>query len=99
LYYVRYVKKIVTVEHDKPWCEQIRIRCQGILKLLYQQLEYGRDYSFTATKEKEPFDIIIVDGRDRVNCFINSIPKLNEREVIYEMTQNGQNILMLLRSK
>ena len=31
---------------------------------------------------KEKFDIILIDGRDRVNCALNSIEHLNERGII-----------------
>ena len=45
-------------------------------------LEYNGDYCKSITKQNISFDIVIIDGRDRVNCLINSINYLNKEGVI-----------------
>ncbi len=65
--------------------------------MIFTALEKGGEYSKKATLLGEKFDIIIVDGRDRVNCCKNSIDALtangvlvlddSEREIYQEARQ------------
>ncbi|WP_228850335.1 class I SAM-dependent methyltransferase [Aegicerativicinus sediminis] len=82
LYYSRYIKEIHTVEHDKEWFEKIRKGMPSNVFPIFRELEYGGKYSKTAVDTGRKFDMIIVDGRDRVNCMINSFPALTEKGVM-----------------
>ncbi len=82
LFFSKYVKKIITVEHDKKWYDYIKNNMPENVQIIYKELEYGGEYSKTAQKQNEKFDVILVDGRDRVNCAINSFEKLKESGVI-----------------
>ena len=40
------------------------------MKLIHCELKYGGDYSKSVVSTDRKFSIIIVDGRDRVNCIL-----------------------------
>ncbi|MCQ4088806.1 hypothetical protein [Saccharibacillus sp. JS10] len=76
------VKKVVSVDHDKDWYDYVETRVnKENTELVYKNLEYDGDYSRTI-KSYDKFDLVFVDGRDRVNCAINSIGNLTENGVI-----------------
>ncbi|HTK18913.1 MAG TPA: hypothetical protein VL442_05360 [Mucilaginibacter sp.] len=82
LYYSKRVASVYSVENDKLWYEKIKNSMPENVNLFYCELEYDRDYCRYAAKTSRKFDIIIVDGRDRVNCCINSVEVLNSTGVL-----------------
>lgn len=82
LWYAKRVKKVVAVEHDDAWFKSVRSQIPENVRLIYTALEYGGEYSMTAARQEELYDIIIVDGRDRVNCIIRSINALTDRGIL-----------------
>lgn len=82
LFYAKKVESITSVEHEKEWFDKIKKLMPINSKLIYQELHYNGEYSATASKQEEKYDLIIVDGRDRVNCLKKSINALSERGVI-----------------
>ncbi len=60
----------------------------------------GGYYSKISTKFDTEFDIIIVDGRDRVNCIVNAVGNLKEDGVIIlddpERKSYGDGIKLLI---
>ena len=52
-------------------------------KVYYHELVYGGGYSkFASAYKKNFFDIIVIDGRDRVNCCKAALEALNDYGVI-----------------
>ncbi len=82
LFYAKYCGSILSVEHDRNWFDKIGSTMPENSRLIYQPLTPGGSYSQAPPDTGERFDIIIVDGRDRVNCCKNSIDALSERGVI-----------------
>jgi len=80
-FYSSRVNSVYSVEHDKAWYNKVIQNLPDNVKLEYRKLERGGEYSKSA-KNKVPFDIVIVDGRDRVNCVINSIDSLSTKGVV-----------------
>lgn len=84
-FYAQNVKSVVSVEHDKKWFDMLRedtpANCE-VLYAEYNQEMMGGEYSQTVKKLNEKFDIIVVDGRDRVNCVNASITALTKEGVI-----------------
>jgi hypothetical protein len=76
LWYAKKVAKIKCVEHDKGWYEKVRKELSGNIEIVYKELQYNGEYSKEAKDEK--YDVIIVDGRDRINCLFNSLKALKE---------------------
>jgi uncharacterized protein YuzB (UPF0349 family) len=82
LFYASKVKRVVSVEHDEAWFNKIQVSKATNSEMIFEKLEKGGSYSKKAVSLGEKFDIIIVDGRDRVNCCKNSIYALSHNGVI-----------------
>ena len=82
LFWSQYVKEVVSVEHNKQWYEKMQKVIPDNVLLKYCELEYGGVYSNSILNEKREFEIILIDGRDRVRCAKNSVMRLKENGII-----------------
>lgn len=82
IYYSSKVKKVFSVEHDQEFYRKLHNKKPKNVELFYCTLEYGGEYSKWSEKTNQKYDLIIVDGRDRVNCLLSSIKSLSESGVI-----------------
>jgi len=82
LFYAKRVSKVVSVEHDENWFNKIVSSKPENADMIFTKLETGGEYSKKAALLGEQFDIIIVDGRDRVNCCKESIHALSTQGVL-----------------
>lgn len=82
LFYAKHVQKVVSVEHDEAWCHKIAQEKAANAEMIFTALEKDGEYSRKAVLLGEKFDIIIVDGRDRVNCCKNSVEALTTSGVL-----------------
>lgn len=82
LFYAKKVKRVVSVEHDESWYRKLSGKKIENAQLIFCRLDMGGLYSKKAASLNEKFDVIIVDGRDRVNCCIHAINALTEHGVI-----------------
>jgi hypothetical protein len=82
LFYAKHVKSVTSVEHDETWYHKIVKSKPQNAEMIFSKLERGGDYSKKVNTLGKLFDIIIVDGRDRVNCCINSVQALTPSGVI-----------------
>ena len=82
LWWAARAKEVVACEHNLEWYKKISAECPQNVKILYANLEYGGEYSKTITKYQNKFDIVVIDGRDRVNCAKNCLSSLTEKGVI-----------------
>lgn len=80
-FYAAKVKAVTSVEHDQSWHDKLHHSMPSNVTLIHKELSYNGTYS-RASIQPEKFDIIIVDGRDRVNCLKQSIHALTDNGVI-----------------
>ena len=81
-FYAKNAGIVVSVEHDKSWYDKIVSTKPENSEMIYCELKRGGDYANMPVKLGEKFDIIIVDGRDRVNCCMRSIDALSPNGVV-----------------
>jgi hypothetical protein len=81
-FYSKYAGIVVSVEHDKEWYDKIVKTKPENAEMIYCELIRDGDYCRMPIKLDETFDIIIVDGRDRVNCCKQAIKAVSESGVI-----------------
>ena len=81
-FYAKYAGIVVSVEHDKEWFDKIVSTKPENAELIYCELVRDGDYCRVPLKLEENFDIIIVDGRDRVNCCKQAVNSVSEKGVI-----------------
>ncbi|MGV3509609.1 MAG: FkbM family methyltransferase [Sphingobacteriaceae bacterium] len=82
LFYAKYSGKVVSVEHDKDWYQKIVSAKPSNSEMILEILEPNGEYCRKPLRLGQRFDIIIVDGRDRVNCCKQSIEALSESGVV-----------------
>lgn len=82
LFWAHYAKEVVSVESDQEWYKKMKVLVPDHVTIKYRDLVYGGDYSKEIFHEKEKFDIIVIDGRDRVRCATNCVEKLKEDGII-----------------
>ncbi|MGV8877529.1 MAG: FkbM family methyltransferase [Sphingobacteriaceae bacterium] len=83
-FYAKYAGVVVSVEHDKLWYDKIEksVAKPDNSELIFCDLLRDGDYCRMPIKLEEKFDIIIVDGRDRVNCCKQGIEALSPKGVM-----------------
>lgn len=81
-FYAKRAKKVVSVEHDEEWLNKVIKNKPANSEMIFSKLEENGEYAKKAVTLAEEFDIIIVDGRDRVNCCRHSIKALSPAGVI-----------------
>lgn len=82
LFWSQYVGDVVSIESDLEWYKKMQGIIPRNVRAQYCELEYGGEYCQKIIDEQGEFDIILIDGRDRVRCAINSSRKLKENGII-----------------
>jgi hypothetical protein len=83
-FYAKYAGAVVSVEHDKEWFDKIEKSAAkpGNSELIFCELVRDGEYCRMPLKLNKKFDIVIVDGRDRVNCCKQSVDALSANGVV-----------------
>lgn len=76
------VARVVSCEHDLAWHQKVLPTLPSNAELHHVPLEYGGDYCRQVARSGETFDIVVIDGRDRVNCAKQAIHALKPGGVI-----------------
>jgi len=82
LFFSKKVKKVFSVEHDDAWYASMKKAVPENVSLSFIPLEYNGEYSRFSLNTGEKAQVIIVDGRDRVNSIKQSIAALSEDGII-----------------
>ncbi len=81
-YYAARVRSVTSVEYDRDWHDTIAPTLPTNAQLIYQEKDEDGDYCRTITTTDKSYDVVVIDGRDRVNCTIQAIPHLTPTGVI-----------------
>lgn len=82
LWWAARAKSVTAVEHDSGWAARVREDVPENVTLLEVPLETDGEYCRTAERTGERFDVIVIDGRDRVNCARHCLDALADDGVI-----------------
>ncbi len=82
LWWASKVKEVISVQHENDWYQKIATIKPENVTLYRVDLENGGTYSKKISEFKNRFDIVVIDGRDRVNCAKNSLQALKPDGVI-----------------
>ncbi len=84
LFFADRVKSIVSIEHNKDWFDRIsnQVKNNDRATVVFQQLTnvYPRAIEIYGANNK--FDLVIVDGRNRVDCIKNAVHYLTTHGII-----------------
>lgn len=82
LFYAQEVGSVTSVENDKSWFDKIVATKPQNSNMIFCEVKEGGEYSKMPVSLNQKFDIIIVDGRDRVNCCKHAIDALSTAGVV-----------------
>ncbi len=81
LYFADKVNTVNSVEHDDLWFSKVKSNSPSNSKLYLEDINSGNYEKFLINNE-DKYNIIIVDGRKRVECVKNSIQSLSEDGIL-----------------
>lgn len=76
------VSSVVSCEHDSHWYDLMKSKIPSKVEYIYRELASGGEYSRAIVAYEDAFDIVVIDGRDRVNCARNALRSLVRNGVI-----------------
>lgn len=81
-YFAGRVAHVTTVEHNRQWFDHLQQNAADNNTVIFCELEYNGKYAASARDSGKKFDVILVDGRDRVCCAENALPALTPGGVL-----------------
>jgi precorrin-6B methylase 2 len=79
LWWAGRARKVVACESNEGWCTEIQRRAPANTEILLAKEE---EYPSVILKQPGTFDVIVIDGGDRVACVPAALDRLSERGVI-----------------
>lgn len=81
-FYANKVKSVISVEYDEKWFQIFKADRPANVELIFKEKDIDGNYCRVINTTGKQFDVVIVDGRDRVNCVKQAILALSSRGVI-----------------
>jgi hypothetical protein len=81
-FYSKLVNTVTSLEHSKEWFDLVIKQLPENANLIFTEEDIDGDYCRSIHKQNRKFDVIIVDGKDRVNCLIQSLNALSHNGVV-----------------
>jgi hypothetical protein len=82
LFFARLVRTVVSVENDAAWFDFMKARIPGNVTLLYRKKDTNGAYCRSVSENRGDYDLVFIDGKDRVNCANQAVENLSARGVI-----------------
>jgi predicted O-methyltransferase YrrM len=82
LWWAARVASVTTVEHDAEWADEMRPLLPANVAYSHVPLAPDARYAKAAKATGRQFDVIVVDGKDRVRCTRRSLAALKPEGVI-----------------
>lgn len=82
LWWADQVKQVISCEHDLSWFQQVEKEIPINVEIYHCDLSDGSKYSEFVSRYNKLFDIIVIDGRQRVSCVKNSLSALTDEGVV-----------------
>jgi hypothetical protein len=75
-------RHVVSCEHDERWRALVRQMAPPRVDILHRALDPYGSYPSAIAEAAGPFDVVVIDGRQRVECSRASTPFLTDHGVI-----------------
>ena len=82
LFYAKKVRAVTSVEFDKKWLNIIKTQVPDNVNIIFKREDVDGDYCRVIGEIGDQYDVVIVDGRNEVNCIKQSISALSSQGVI-----------------
>ncbi|MCH7880829.1 MAG: FkbM family methyltransferase [Proteobacteria bacterium] len=90
LFFSNLVSSVVSVECNREWYEYVVESMPENVKLILCDPFDSETYSKIIQQQERKFDVVVVDGEDRVNCLINAQGCLTEKGVMILDDSKGE---------
>ncbi len=81
-FFAKYCRSVTSVEYNPGWLARVRAMVPDNARVLQQHEDVDGDYCRSIAGQQRSFDLVVVDGRDRVNCVRQSVDHLTRGGVI-----------------
>lgn len=92
-YWAKRISEVHSVEYDKAWYDIVRAASPQNASIYFCAQDRDGLYCRSVLHTEKQFDIVVVDGRDRVNCVRHAIQALRPRGVIVLDDSDRENYL------
>ncbi len=82
IFYSKLVNKVVSLEHNKNWLKYLTNIIDDNVTLIFQKDDIDGEYCRASHYNDNKYNLIIIDGRDRVNCIKKAVESLTNDGVI-----------------
>lgn len=82
VYFSGLVGSVRSVEYDEYWFSSLKKRLPYNCEIIFVEKDRDGDYCRAIHKIDQAYDLVLVDGRDRVNCIRQSVLRLKNGGVI-----------------
>lgn len=82
LFYSKLVNDVTSVEYDKLWYEKILSDSPSNACILYRSLDNLNEYTNAIVEFDKVYNVVVIDGRDRVNCAQKAFNCLSDDGVV-----------------
>lgn len=82
IFWAKKVGHCTSVEYNKEWYDRMNEQLSALeeIELIYRPL--SDNYTDVIQEQTAPFDLIIIDGRERVQCAINAFDHLKDDGIL-----------------
>jgi len=81
-FYAKKVGTVVSLEYDEQWFRIVKADMPENVRLVFKDKDVDGEYCRVIHSIGIAFDVVVVDGRDRVNCVKQAVSALSPRGVI-----------------
>jgi len=81
-FYARLAGTVTSVEHDRDWFNSLASSKPDNVELLYRDIADSNGYCQSISDNNKPFDIVVVDGRERLRCMEVAVDYLTDQGVV-----------------
>lgn len=82
LWFAQKAASVVSIEHSPEFYELIKKKLKSYQNVTYQLIALSDNYSKKILDYNQEFHVVIIDGRDRIECTKNSVHSLRDDGVI-----------------
>ncbi len=82
MFYAGLVKSVTSVEGNAAWYETVKNKVPANAQVMFREQDKNGEYCRAITAADRKFDVVVVDGRDRVNCIKQSLLSLSPQGVL-----------------
>ncbi len=82
LFFAERVKKVISIEHNKEWHQNVNKAKPQNVELILTNSDSLNDYLKYFNQLNDKVDIVVIDGLHRNECMVKSFEKLSEKGVV-----------------